>query len=457
MTTRALAFLLCAVAPLTGSVALAQDSASAAPAAAPAAPPPAAIDTIPIDRIVAVVGEHPILLSDVLTEIAFRRGSGMPAPKDSAEAAALTRRIIDEMVDVELLVTEAKRLNVEVTDAEVKTLVDQRVADIRKQFKTEAELREALRSSGQGTLESWRKELTDQARKRQLQEKLLQTLKQEEKLPPVPVSEKDIEEAFRAMEGERPKRPATVAFRQIIISPRPTPAARAAARLRIDSLRVEIESGADFEQVAKRASMDGSAQLGGDLGWIRRGKTVPAFEQWLFGPYALRPGRLSPVVETPFGFHLIRVDRVQPGEVKARHILIMPRVDSADLARARVQADSVVAAWRAGADYDALRKAYHDDAEQSLVADYPLDQLPPAYQAALDSSSANQIIDPFPIDDPRSSLSKLVIAQVLQRVEGGEFTIDDVRARFRQQLGEERAFRRYLDNLREQIYVDIRG
>src|SRR5690606_12961088 len=151
---------------------------------------------------------------------------------------------------------------------------------------------------------------------------------------------------------------------------------------------------------------------------------------------------------TPFGFHLIRVDRVQPGEVKARHILIMPAVDSADLARARTQADSVVKAWREGADYEVLRKAYHDEAEQSLVADYPLDQLPPDYQSVLASATESQILDPFPIDDPRSSLSKLVVVQVVSKVEGGDYTVDDVRAQFRQQLGEERAFRRYLDNLR---------
>lgn len=455
MTTRALALLFAAAVPAAAAPAVqAQDTTRTAPAAAAATALP---DTIPIDEIVAVVGDHPILRSDVLTEIAFRRGSGMPAPRDSAEAALIARKVLDEMVDVELLVAEAKRLAVEVTDADVKTLVDQRVAEIRKQFRNEAELREALRSSGQGTLEDWRRELTDQARKRQLQEKLLQTLKREDKLPPVPVSEKDIEEAFRSIEGERPKRPATVGFRQIIIAPRPTADARAAARAKIDSLRAEIEAGADFEQVARRESMDGSAQLGGDLGWIRRGKTVPAFEQWLFGPYALRPGRLSPVVETPFGFHLIRVDRVQPGEVKARHILIMPKVDSADLARARVSADSVASAWRAGGDYEALRKAYHDEAEQSVVADYPLDQLPPAYQTALASATANQVLAPFAIDDPRTSLSKLVVAEVVSRVEGGEYTVDDVRERFRQQLGEERAFRRYIDNLRKHMYVDIRG
>ena len=61
-------------------------------------------------------------------------------------------------------------------------------------------------------------------------------------------------------------------------------------------------------------------QQGGDLGWNRRGPMVPEFDRVMF---ALNPGVLSPSWR-PFGYHIIRVDRVQPAEVKARHILHPP-------------------------------------------------------------------------------------------------------------------------------------
>ena len=80
----------------------------------------------------------------------------------------------------------------------------------------------------------------------------------------------------------------------------------------------------------------------------------------------------GPVVETAYGFHLMRVDSRQPGEVKVRHILIIPQTDSTDLARARAEADSVATAWRSGASYDELTKRHYDPAEQSLVSDFPL-------------------------------------------------------------------------------------
>ena len=457
MSLRALLLLAAVAAPSLAAAQVTPPAPSPAPAApqlAPAGPAPIDSSAIEIDRIVAVVGSHAILLSDVFAEIAYLRQSGMPAPRDAAQLDSISRQVLNDLVNEELLVTDAARQDVEVTDDDVKQQVDQYVANARRQAGTDERLREELQRAGLGTMEQWRRSLTDQFRKRALREELLSTLRRDGKLPPMPVSEAEIAEAFAASSGaERPKRPATVSFRQIIVAPKPTPAAKAVARAKIDSLRTELVQGGDFAAVAKRESMDGTAQLGGDLGWVRRGKTVPEFEQWAF---SLAVGQLSPIVETPYGYHLMRVDSRQPGEVKVRHILIIPKTDSTDLARARVEADSVARAWRAGAPYDSLLKRHHDPAEQSLVSDYPLAQLPETYQTVLGAATANTVTEPFDIPNPRSNLPKLVVVQVTAKQDEGEYTLDDVRTRFRQQLGEKKAFDRFLEGLRSQIFVDIR-
>lgn len=76
------------------------------------------------------------------------------------------------------------------------------------------------------------------------------------------------------------------------------------ARHKIDSLRERLVNGADFAELARQYSQDGSSAKGGDLGWVNPGDTVPEFEQAM---NALKDGELSPVVMSPFGMHLIQV------------------------------------------------------------------------------------------------------------------------------------------------------
>ena len=174
--------------------------------------------------------------------------------------------------------------------------------------------------------------------------KSFKSSKDDGKLLPANVSEEDIDKAFEANKDKLPTRPAQVTFRQIVVAPKPSPAAKLAAKAKADTILNDLKHGADFGELAKRESMDpGTRELGGDLGWNRRGNMVREFDASMF---ALPPGQLSPVIETVFGYHIIKVDRVRPGEVKASHILIRWNIDSAAEAVALLRADSVLALWQ---------------------------------------------------------------------------------------------------------------
>ena len=231
--------------------------------------------------------------------------------------------------------------------------------------------------------------------------------------------------------------------------------AKEVARAKAESLLAEIRKGGDFDQIAKRESMDpGSKELGGDLGWNRRGNMVPEFDRWMF---ALAPGQMSPVIETPFGYHIIRVDRVQPGEVKARHILIKPHIDSADVAAAKLRADTVKMLWEGGANFDSLVARYHDrDEEKGSLQPFERTQLPDSYRKAFEGKSTGAYIDPFPIDDPARGAKKYVVAQIVKADDGGDYTLSDFKSQIRDQLAQERGMRRVIDQMRKDLYVSVR-
>lgn len=408
--------------------------------------------TLPVDRIVAVVGNQPVLWSDVLVAVNQKRAQGLAFPTDSAAQMAIARETLDELVDAEILVQKAAQLKIEVTDEETAATVDDQIRRIREQFPSDVEFRRELREAGFGTPEEYRRTLVDQVRRQMLQQRTFSELRK--RLRPATVTEAEVTAAFEASRERLRQRPAAVTFRQIVVAPKPSEASKARARAKADSLLAEIRAGGDFEQIARRESMDpASRELGGDIGWNRRGSGLVAeFERAIF---ALPPGRVSPIVETAFGYHIIRVDRVQPAEVKARHILIRPEIDSADVARARVEADSVAAQWRRGADFEQLVQRHHDATEErGILQPYPRDSLPPSYQAAIAGKTPGTITDPFQLGAGLSV--KFAVLELVTATEGGEYSERDVRDQIRQQLIAERATRELLDSLRRETFVSLR-
>jgi peptidyl-prolyl cis-trans isomerase SurA len=410
------------------------------------------IPGISVDRVVAIVGDQPLLWSDVLSYINQQRASGVPVPQDSVGQMAFARDALNQLIDEEILVQKAREMKVDVTEGEVNRAVDDQLKRVRDQFKTEEEYRTELKNAGFGTPEEYRRTLYTQFYRRALQQRVFPDLQKTARMKNV--SDAEIDEAFQKNRDLLKNQPATVTFRQIVVAPKPTAEQKKTALAKAESLLVEIRKGGDFEQIAKRESMDpGSKPTGGDLGWNRRGAMVPEFERMMF---ALRPGQISPVVETPFGYHIIRVDRVQAGEVHAHHILITPVIDSADLVTARLEADSVAKAWRAGASFDSLSAKHHDPAEEKgILQPFVRDSLPASYSAALAGKKAGEVTDPFELASPRGT-PKFAVVQLVTVNEAGQFVESEVRERIRQQLVAERATRQLLDDLRKKTYVAIR-
>jgi len=134
----------------------------------------------------------------------------------------------------------------------------------------------------------------------------------------------------------------------------------AQAKAKAEGILNRVKGGEDFAQLAKDNSDDGSSQQGGDLGWFGRGQMVKPFEDAAF---ALQPGQVSDVVESQYGFHIIKVDdkRTQAGpdgkpeeQVHARHILI-----------AKTDPESSPAA--AAQDREKARAAVEEEKEKKIL------------------------------------------------------------------------------------------
>jgi peptidyl-prolyl cis-trans isomerase SurA len=443
---------LALVGPVAGGGLAAQDSTAAA--AAPA-PPPMPDSAVVVDRVVAVVGNQPVLASQVDEEVFSRQSQGQQLPTDPDSLTAIRKQVVTSIVDEELLVQQAQRdTSIKVTDQEIADGVQQQIAKIRTNFTSEVDYREELRKAGFQTPEEYRRWLTDQQRRAAFQNRLIEKLRQDGKLKPVAPTEQEMRTYFDEQKANLGNRPATISFRQIVIAPRPSPAAKARTRAQADSIVLELRRGADFATAAKRFSQDpGSKDQGGSLNWFRRGVMVPEFERVAF---MLKPGVVSDPVESPFGYHIIQVERVQPGEVQARHILLIPQIDSVHVDSAHALADSVRRMLLRGASFDSLQRALHDPSAERHAEDVPVDKVPEAYAKAIGQADSGTVVPVFKVPGA-GTRDQFVVLQVTGRRPPGDIRYEDVRDRIRDQLGQQLAIRRYIDELRRSTYVDIRS
>lgn len=154
----------------------------------------------------------------------------------------------------------------------------------------------------------------------------------------VPVTDQELEAHYR-QHREAFTQPARAYLSYVAINWQVTPDDSAASLERAREVRQSLLDGADFAAVARRESADSTSRReGGDLGWLQRGRTVEPFDRALFD---LRPGAISEVVTTPFGYHIVRVDTAAADSVKARHILIPIGLADERLRRVEARADSL--------------------------------------------------------------------------------------------------------------------
>lgn len=409
----------------------------------------AAPASTPVDRIIAIVGDSIILQTDIWLELQRMALADRQIPEDPDQLDQLRRELLDRRIEELLLVQAADRDSVVVTAQEINPLVDRELERIKSEFPNEAAFQAALRED-QVTVDEYREFLVAQFRRNTLIQRYV-GLASSEREPP-PVSEQEVREYFETREGQLGDRPATIRFEQVVVGTMPSDSARAEARAEAEEVLGQLREGEEFAVLARRYSDDpGTRDSGGDLGWFRRGDMVIELENMAF---ALRPGAISRIIESSFGFHIIKLEKIRGNERNARHILIQPEIGEADVARARSVAEDVAAKVRAGTPVDDLAEQYGDPAEQERVGPIPRGQLPAPYNTALADAEAGAVLGPLRLPDPVAD--KWAVVKVTDVAEAGTYTLDDVRSQIKQQLERQRLLEELVEELRARTYIDIR-
>lgn len=402
-------------------------------------------DSTLVDRVLAVVGDSVILLSEVMQEREIALSQGIEVAEEE---------ILENLIDLQVVLQAAARDSTMIPpDAEVNRRVDSQVENARAQYASESAFQEALSRQGL-TVASYRDQLRTRFRAELTRQIFLQRYSQS--AAPEVVSEAEMREYFDQYRDPSQLRPELLTVRQVLIRTTPSEAEWTRALQLADSLHALLLRGADFETLATAHSEDpGSAAQGGDLGWLQRGGTALEFDQTAF---SLPDGGLSAPVRTEFGYHIIFVERSRPGEKRVRHILLRPALEQSDLDRTRALGDDVAARIRAGESALTLAQTHGDATfpREMTIARGDETQLPPVFIQSLAGASTGDIVGPFQTDQLEPPHTHFVVLQVTEVRAAGEFTFEDVREVIRQRMIQEKREDRMYRELRDRTYVEIR-
>ena len=408
---------------------------------------------VQVDRVMAIVGDSVVLLSQILQVENQRRAMGIAVPEEGTpQLDSLRESLLDELVmNQVILQAAAQDTLLEVDYGRVEEALQQRMTEVEGNFPSRAEMERTLQEEGL-SVQSYREMLREEIAQQQL---VGLYISRHGAQGAVEVTEEEIRSTFEAGRDNIQERPATVTFKQVLITVASSDSSRAEALARIEGLLERARAGEDFAELAMAHSQDpGSAAAGGDLGWFRKGNFADEFEEAAF---SLLEGGISDVVETVFGYHIILVERVRFAERKARHILIRPEVSPGDISRTRVLA-SEVHARALTEDFQALIDEYHDTSmpDSATVPQRQVAQmLAPAYIAALGGREAGEIVGP--IQFGYRDQERFAILKIIELREAGAYSYEDLEQTIRVNLMQQKRLEALVEGLRAKTYVEVKG
>jgi len=290
----------CSKTPAGATTANAATPAAQAPATPPAGallgPEPPKPVPAQLPEVLARVNGEDVKKAEFDRAVAaLEARNGGPVPADQRDR--ILREVLDQIVSYRLLIQESRTLKIAAEDAEV----DARIKEIQAQFPSEDAFKQMLTA---------RKTTLDQVRADIRQDITVQKLIANQIADKVAVKPEQVTD-FYAKNPDQFKQPERVRASHILIMvPKGADeAAKTTARTKAADILKDVKAGKDFAALAKQHSQDpGSAQNGGDLGFFQQGQMVGPFNDVAF---KLSPGTVSDLVETEFGFHIIKVAEKQ--------------------------------------------------------------------------------------------------------------------------------------------------
>lgn len=375
-----------------------------------------------IDEVVWIVGDEPIFRSDIEEQYMQARQEGVSLGGDPY-------CVIPERLAVEkLYLHQAKIDTITAPESQVASGVDKRI----NYFIANLGSREKVEEYFRKPLPALREMLMEMMRTNYIVEQVQSNLTKDVKATP-----NDVRKYYSSLpEDSIPYVPMQVEAQIIEINPRIPEQEIEDVKARLRDYADRVNRGeTPFSTLAIMYSEDGSAMQGGELGFHGRADWVPEFSQVAFN--LSDPKRVSRIVETEYGYHIIQLIEKRGEQVNVRHILLTPKVSSKDLSDGVVKLDSLRKEIVAGKfSFEEAARFVSQDKDtrnnngtmmnrKTGSTRFEMQDLPPEVARKLETMQPGDISDAFIMKDPSKNRDVIAIVKLKERIPGHKATLSD--------------------------------
>ncbi len=395
-----------------------------------------------VDKIVAQVGTDIILLSDLQKQLAQMQSSGTMKEDTNPQ------EVLSGMIVQKLMIQKAKELNIKVDESKIKNMATRYLKQVKGRYGSDAEFAADLRQSSlteADLLKYYEDMLTESALTEQMVSQQISSK--------INIGDDEIEEFYEATKDTLAKKPTTWKVGMIIREIKSSEASRNAKLKELEQIQERLKKGEDFATLASTESDCPSKEVGGDLGFFTAGMMVKPFED---AAYKLNIGEVSEIVETQFGYHLIKMEEKKGNEIRVRHILKMLSASEADTLAERNLMETVRQRYLQGESFATLAAEYSTDAESKAdggsIGEFGEKDFPELFAVPIMQSPVGGITQVL------ENEGMLYLFSRLEELPPRIFSFEEVKEQVQQYLFQQKqrqAYEQWVDKLMKESYVQI--
>jgi peptidyl-prolyl cis-trans isomerase SurA len=367
-----------------------------------------------VDQIVAVVGGNIVLKSDIEKMYMDQQAQGITSDGDM-KCEILENYLIDK-----LLVAEAELDTlIEVTDSQVNQQMDGQIQMYVAHFGSERAVENFFKKPIADIRAEMRLVIREQLLSSQMRNKIVQD---------ITATPSEVRQFYRNLpEEEIPTIPTQYEYAQITIRPEIELEEQNRVKAELRDLKRRIEEGSSFAAMAVMYSEGPSASNGGEIGYQGRAQLDP---EYAAAAFSLKSDKISNVVESEFGYHIIQLIDRRADKVNTRHILMTPKISIEAKEQAISRLDSLAqlirkeeitfaqAAVRFSSDKNTRNNGGIAINPNTLSSKFTVEELDGSVSKIISNLKIGEISDPFETIDPESRQSVYTIIKLVDKIEG---------------------------------------